>query len=77
MNQVNPFLHLVDKKLKAVNPGYDHSSNIYGSKEDDDSALKFLSEINITGNQSREFFATEIVKRLENFPDVKLLFEFF
>ncbi|KAG8648894.1 hypothetical protein MANES_08G050000v8 [Manihot esculenta] len=69
---VNPFLHLVDKKLKAVNPGYDHSSNIYGSKEDDDSALKFLSEINITGNQSREFFATEIVKRLENFPDSEL-----
>ncbi|XP_058003266.1 protein SEMI-ROLLED LEAF 2 isoform X2 [Hevea brasiliensis] len=65
---VDPFLHLVDKKLKAVNPGSDHS-NIYGSKEDDDSALKFLSEIDITGDQSREFFAAEIVKSLANFPD--------
>ncbi|KAF2289399.1 hypothetical protein GH714_035960 [Hevea brasiliensis] len=65
---VDPFLHLVDKKLKAVNPGTDHS-NIYGSKEDDDSALKFLSEIDITGDQSGEFFAAEIVKSLANFPD--------
>ncbi|XP_065856437.1 protein SEMI-ROLLED LEAF 2 [Euphorbia lathyris] len=59
---VDPFLHLVDdKKLKAVP---DHPSSIYGSKDDDDSASKFLSEIDITGEQSREFFASEIMKSL-------------
>ncbi|XP_057999826.1 protein SEMI-ROLLED LEAF 2 isoform X3 [Hevea brasiliensis] len=71
---VDPFLHLVNKKLKAVNAGSDHSRNIYGSKEDDDSAFKFLSEIDITGDQSREFFAAEIVKSLENVPDSELSF---
>ncbi|KAF2307926.1 hypothetical protein GH714_033412 [Hevea brasiliensis] len=72
--KVDPFLHLVNKKLKAVNAGSDHSRNIYGSKEDDDSAFKFLSEIDITGDQSREFFAAEIVKSLENVPDSELSF---
>lgn len=70
--QVDPFLHLVDQKLKAVKAGSDHCTYFYGSKEDDDSALKFLSEIDITGDQSKEFLAAEIVKSLENFPDVKL-----
>ncbi|KAG8646692.1 protein SEMI-ROLLED LEAF 2 isoform X2 [Manihot esculenta] len=69
---VDPFLHLVDQKLKAVKAGSDHCTNFYGSKEDDDSALKFLSEIDITGDQSKEFLAAEIVKSLENFPDSEL-----
>lgn len=56
-------------KLKAVT---DHHSVIYGSKDDDDSALKFLSKIDITGEQSREFIASQILKSL-NLSDVKLL----
>ncbi|EEF32756.1 conserved hypothetical protein [Ricinus communis] len=69
---VDPFLQLVEhRKLKAVNNRPDHPINIYGSKEDDDSALKFLSEIDITGEQSREFFVAEIVKSF-NFPDSRL-----
>ncbi|XP_048225629.1 protein SEMI-ROLLED LEAF 2 [Ricinus communis] len=69
---VDPFLQLVEhRKLKAVTNRPDHPINIYGSKEDDDSALKFLSEIDITGEQSREFFVAEIVKSF-NFPDSRL-----
>lgn len=70
-NQVDPFLHLVeDHKLQAVKS--DQIRNIYGSKEDDSLALETLSNIEITEDQTRESFATEIVKSLENLSDVKL-----
>lgn len=65
---VDPFLCLVeDHKLQAVNPG--SQANAYGSKEDDGSAMKSLSEIEITEDQTREFFASEIVKSLEDLSD--------
>ncbi|KAG6769203.1 hypothetical protein POTOM_024820 [Populus tomentosa] len=64
---VDPFLHLVeDRKLEAVTTDSGHPAIVYGSKEDDSSALKSLSEIDVTGNQSREFFAAEIAKSLAN-----------
>lgn len=67
---VDTFLHLVeDRKLQAVNSGGGHSTNVYGSKEDDESALKSLSEIVITAEQSKEFYVSEIVKSLENLSD--------
>ncbi|KAL5537504.1 hypothetical protein UlMin_045125 [Ulmus minor] len=65
---VDPFLRLVeDHKLKAVNTG--SQENAYGSKEDDEMAIKSLSEIVITENQTREFFASEIMKSLEDLSD--------
>ncbi|KAJ6968139.1 hypothetical protein NC653_036168 [Populus alba x Populus x berolinensis] len=64
---IDPFLHLVeDCKLQAVSTESGHPGIVYGSKEDDSSALKSLSEIDVTGNQSREFFAAEIAKSLGN-----------
>ncbi|KAJ6921236.1 protein SEMI-ROLLED LEAF 2 [Populus alba x Populus x berolinensis] len=55
---VDPFLHLVeDRKLEAVTTDSGHPQF---------SALKSLSEIDVTGNQSREFFAAEIAKSLAN-----------
>ncbi|KAL9336325.1 hypothetical protein Peur_070813 [Populus x canadensis] len=64
---IDPFLHLVeDRKLQAVSTESGHPAIVYGSKEDDSSALKSLSEIDVTGNQSREFFAAEIAKSLGN-----------
>ncbi|BBH07342.1 hypothetical protein Prudu_019252 [Prunus dulcis] len=46
---VDLFLHLVeDRKLQAVKTGSDHPTIAYGSKEDDNLALKSLSEIAIT-----------------------------
>ncbi|KAI9162132.1 hypothetical protein LWI28_024165 [Acer negundo] len=70
---VDPFLRLVgEKKLKAVNSGSGQPKDAFGSKEDDDLALKFLSEIVITDDQTRESFASEIVKSLENMSDSEL-----
>lgn len=69
--QVDPFLHLVeDNKLQAVKTEPDHPTNVYGSKEDDNLALKSLSQIEITGDQCRESFASEIVKSLDKLSEV-------
>lgn len=60
---VDPFLCLVgDSKLQAVNKT---STITFGSKEDDNSASRYLSEITITEDQTKEAFASEIVKSLE------------
>ncbi|KAJ6300460.1 hypothetical protein OIU76_021285 [Salix suchowensis] len=70
---IDPFLHLVeDRKLQAVNTESGHPAIVYGSKEDDSSALKSLSEIDVTGNQSREFFAAEIAKSLGNLENIEV-----
>lgn len=62
---VDPFLRLIDdRKLQAVKPGVENPKNVYGSKEDDDGALKSLSAIEITENQSKESFASMVVKML-------------
>ena len=53
-----------DRKLLAVKPGVENPKNVYGSKEDDDGALKSLSAIEITENQSKESFASMVVKML-------------
>jgi hypothetical protein len=66
-----------DHKLQAVKTGSDHPANVYGSKEDDSSALKSLSEIEIIEDQTWESFASEILKSLENLSEVKLLYELF
>ncbi|XP_030495163.2 protein SEMI-ROLLED LEAF 2 isoform X1 [Cannabis sativa] len=66
---VDPFLCLVEEhKLRAVKP-VSMANSSYGSKEDDCLALKSLSEIKITEEQTREFFAPEIVKSLENLTE--------
>ncbi|KAE8723334.1 protein OBERON 4-like [Hibiscus syriacus] len=63
----DPFLQLVDDcKLQITNPG-----KIYGSKEDNEDALKSLSEIHLAENQSKESLATMIVKFLGNLSDVE------
>ncbi|XP_058225278.1 protein SEMI-ROLLED LEAF 2-like isoform X1 [Rhododendron vialii] len=77
-NNVDPFLHLVDDcKLQAVNTGLNNMGKVYGSKEDDDDALKTLSAIMTTGDQSKESFASMIVKMLGNssMPESSLMKE--
>ncbi|XP_023539631.1 uncharacterized protein LOC111800256 isoform X1 [Cucurbita pepo subsp. pepo] len=67
---VDPFLELVEGcKLQAVTIPSDKTSCPYGSKEDDDSASKFLSEVEITKDQTRESLVTEIVKSLDTLSD--------
>ncbi|KAF7148752.1 hypothetical protein RHSIM_Rhsim03G0019100 [Rhododendron simsii] len=73
---VDPFLNLVDDcKLEANDNGSQHSSITFGSKEDDVSASKFVSEIEITEDQSREFLASVIVKSLENSTNMSIIRE--
>ncbi|KAJ8755585.1 hypothetical protein K2173_022164 [Erythroxylum novogranatense] len=68
---VDPFLQLVeDCKLQAVDTS-GFSTEAYGSKADDNDALKSLSQIDISGDQSNEFLAAEILKSLDNLTDSK------
>lgn len=61
-----------DRKLQALNAGSDQPTLVYGSNEDDDLAVKTLSEIQIAPEQRRDTFASEIVKSLGNLSEVKL-----
>ncbi|KAL8459913.1 hypothetical protein ACS0TY_031715 [Phlomoides rotata] len=63
---VDPFLCLVeDSKLQISDAGLGQNTT-YGSKEDDASALKCLSEIEIREDQTKESLASVIVKNLDN-----------
>ncbi|OMP10051.1 hypothetical protein COLO4_04869 [Corchorus olitorius] len=67
---VDPFLQLVDDcKLQSAETELVHPGKVYGSKEDDEDALKSLSEIKIAENQSKGSLATMIVKFLGNLSD--------
>ena len=69
--QVDPFLQLVDYcKLQTAKTELQHPGKVYGSKEDDEDALKSLSEIELAENQSKESLAIMIVKFLGNLSDV-------
>ena len=62
---IDPFLQLVNEsKLQAIADTVRQPSKVYGSKEDDDDALKALSSIKLTESQSNESFATMIVQSL-------------
>nr|XP_009789122.1 PREDICTED: protein EFR3 homolog B isoform X2 [Nicotiana sylvestris] len=72
-NTVDPFLHLVeDCKLQAADSSSGYGKVIYGSKEDDSSAQKCLSQINITEEQSTESLVSLILKSLSNLPDFEV-----
>lgn len=59
-------------KLRTKKAGPDHPTNIYGSQEDDNLAVKTLSRIVITDEQSRESYASEIVESLDKLSEVSL-----
>lgn len=62
---VDPFLQLVnDSKIQAVVDTVRQPNKVYGSKEDDEDAIKALSSIRLTESQSNESFATMIVQSL-------------
>lgn len=64
--QVDPFLHLVeDCKLQAI-----PQTKVYGSKEDESDALDSVSAFSVTESQSKESFASLIVKSLADLSDV-------
>lgn len=65
-----------DCKLQAVDTGSRPGKIEYGSKEDDNSALRCLAEIEITNDQARENMVSLIVKSLENSANVNFIFLF-
>ncbi|KAK3223938.1 hypothetical protein Dsin_010963 [Dipteronia sinensis] len=66
---VDPFLRLVGDCKLHVNNGGGHNRNVYGSKEDNEDALKSLSAVEITENQSKESLAAIIVKFIARSSD--------
>lgn len=59
-----------DSKLQISDKGLEQITT-YGSKEDDASAQKCLSDIEIHEDQTKESLATVIVKNLDNILEVK------
>ncbi|KAL5067191.1 hypothetical protein RYX36_018078 [Vicia faba] len=71
--QVDPYLHLIeDNKLQAVSFSPDNMTIIYGSKEDDNRALRTISELLTSEPQDQEIFVSEIVKSLEYMSEPEL-----
>ncbi|XP_010319193.1 protein SEMI-ROLLED LEAF 2 isoform X3 [Solanum lycopersicum] len=70
---VDPFLHLVeDSKLQAAESSSGNGKVTYGSNEDDSSAQKCLSQINITEEQSTQSMISLILKSLSNLSDLEV-----
>ncbi|KAL8500821.1 hypothetical protein ACS0TY_020416 [Phlomoides rotata] len=72
---VDPFLRLVDdNKLQALGHKIvaGDTVKVYGSKEDNEDALKSLSAIHISDEQSQEFYASMILKDLGKMPNADL-----
>ena len=68
--QVDPFLCLVeDSRLQALDSTVEPC---YGSKQDDDLALKSLSNIDMNEEQSKETSVSNIVSSLEELSEVML-----
>ncbi|CAK9177752.1 unnamed protein product, partial [Ilex paraguariensis] len=67
---VDPFLCLVeDCKLQTIDSGSSHHKTVYGSKEDNNTALRFFSEIQITEDQKLESLASVVVESLDTLSD--------
>ncbi|KAM5552228.1 protein SEMI-ROLLED LEAF 2 [Rosa sericea] len=68
---VDPFLRLVDdSKLQAVESSPDQPRKVYGSKEDDEDALRSLSGLEKADNtHTKESFTTMIVKTVAKSSD--------
>ncbi|CAN6454749.1 unnamed protein product [Victoria cruziana] len=65
--KADPFLHLVDdRKLQGVNNSAKYNGPSYGSKEDDVSAMRSLSTIQISDVLAKETLASMIVNSLGN-----------
>ncbi|PIN06737.1 putative transmembrane protein cmp44E [Handroanthus impetiginosus] len=66
---VDPFLCLVeDSKLQISEIG-GHEKIVYGSNEDDSSALRCLSEIKINEDQKKDSLVSVIIKNMDNLSD--------
>lgn len=63
-----------DCKLQVANLGQDHPRPDYGSKEDNENAVKSLSVVDTSDSQSKESFAKLILQTLHNMSEVSITF---
>ncbi|XP_051142897.1 protein SEMI-ROLLED LEAF 2-like isoform X2 [Andrographis paniculata] len=64
---IDPFLCLVgDSKLQISETKSGNPKMVYGSTEDDSSALKCLSEIELSEDETKEALVSVVVKNLDN-----------
>ncbi|KAL0383551.1 UNVERIFIED_CONTAM: protein SEMI-ROLLED LEAF 2 [Sesamum calycinum] len=67
---VDPFLSLVeDSKFQINDLGSVHQTISYGSKDDDSSALRCLSELKLNEDQTTDALVSVIIKNMENLSD--------
>ncbi|XP_066305880.1 protein SEMI-ROLLED LEAF 2-like isoform X2 [Miscanthus floridulus] len=70
---VDPFLCLIeDCRLQALDSAAEPCTKLYGSKEDDDLALKSLSNIDMNEDQSKETSVSLILDSLEDLSESEL-----
>ncbi|WVZ69371.1 hypothetical protein U9M48_018168 [Paspalum notatum var. saurae] len=70
---VDPFLCLIeDCRLQALDSAAGHCTKPYGSKEDDDLALKSLSNIDMNDDQSKETSVSLILNSMEDLSESEL-----
>nr|CAB3445568.1 unnamed protein product [Digitaria exilis] len=69
--RMDPFLRLVhENKLHAVKDYLEDTSKSYGSPEDNENALKFLSAVELTERNSRESMVSAVMNSIADIPDV-------
>ncbi|KAJ1284672.1 hypothetical protein BS78_03G223000 [Paspalum vaginatum] len=70
---VDPFLCLIeDCRLQAIDSAAEPCTKLYGSKEDDDLALKSLSNIDMNEDQSKETSVSLILNSIEDLSESEL-----
>ncbi|KAF8677049.1 hypothetical protein HU200_046507 [Digitaria exilis] len=70
---MDPFLRLVhENKLHAVKDYLEDTSKSYGSPEDNENALKFLSAVELTERNSRESMVSAVMNSIADIPDSEL-----
>lgn len=71
MSQVDPYLELIeDTRLQAVYGGLDNQMTVYGSQEDEVSALKSLSEIEVDDGKLKETVISHLSKVFTKLTEV-------
>nr|CAB3503111.1 unnamed protein product [Digitaria exilis] len=70
---MDPFLRLVhENKLQAVKDYLEDTSKSYGSPEDNENALRFLSAVELTERNSRESMVSTVMNSIADIPDSEL-----
>ncbi|KAM7270197.1 hypothetical protein ACFE04_029411 [Oxalis oulophora] len=69
---VDPYFLLIEDRKLAANNGSSQPKNAYGTQEDDDSALKYLSEVDISDELSTEALSSVIMNSLEKLSNSEM-----